>query len=155
MRFRPLLIFTAIVSSLLGAVVAWLVLTVPNDLQAGTLLRTARKDVEAGHNDRARQELSRIIQQYPRTDAAAAATVALATISDRERHVLSASLDEVRRKSEAQEKQLAILSTRVETLSAPPPAPPGVVQPSAAAPAPPPAPKKKTTTHHSRRKRHR
>ena len=75
MRARSLLIITAIVSSLLGAVVAWLVLTVPNDLQAGAMLRAARKDVAAGHNDKARQELSRIIQQYPRTDAAAAASV--------------------------------------------------------------------------------
>jgi len=85
MRARSLLILTAIVSSLLGAVVVWLVLTVPNDLQAGALLRAARKDVAAGNNDKARQELSRIIQQYPRTDAAAAATVALATIADSER----------------------------------------------------------------------
>ena len=75
MRTRSFLILTAIVSSLLGAVVAWLVLTVPNDLQAGAMMKAARNDVAAGRNDKARQELSRIIQQYPRTDAAAAATV--------------------------------------------------------------------------------
>jgi len=63
-RARSLLILTAIISSLLGAVVAWLVLTVPNDLQAGAMLRIARKDVAAGNNDKARQELSRIIQEY-------------------------------------------------------------------------------------------
>jgi len=120
-RARSLLILTAIVSSLLGAVVAWLVLTVPNDLQAGAMMKTARKDVAAGHNDKARQELSRIIQQYPRTDAAAAATVALATIADSERHALAASIETLRKTSEAQQKQISELTMRIETLSAKPP----------------------------------
>ena len=145
MRTRSFLILTAIVSSLLGAVVAWLVLTVPNDLQAGAMMKTARKDVEAGHNDKARQELSRIIQQYPRTDAAAAATVALATIADSERHALSASIETMRKTAEAQQKQIADLTARVDTLAAAPPPQPVTVQAS--------APKKKTTVHHTRRKR--
>ena len=147
MRARGLLIITAIVSSLLGAVVAWLVLTVPNDLQAGAMLKTARKDVEAGHNDKARQELSRIIQQYPRTDAAAAATVALATIADSERHALSASIETMRKTSASQQKQIADLTARVDTLAAAPAPQPVTVQA--------PAPKKKTAVHHSRRKRRR
>jgi predicted negative regulator of RcsB-dependent stress response len=143
-RARSLLILTAIVSSLLGAVVAWLVLTVPNDLQAGAMMRTARKDVEAGHNDKARQELSRIIQQYPRTDAAAAATVALATIADSERHALATSIDTLRKTSDARQKQIADLTTRVDTLAAAPPPQPVTVQA--------PAPKKNPAVHHSRRK---
>src|SRR2546428_7957312 len=72
MRVRTVIIVTALVSSILGAVVAYLVLTVPNDLQAGALMRTARKQIADGDNERARQSLSRIVQQYPRTDAAAA-----------------------------------------------------------------------------------
>lgn len=150
MRARSLLIFTAIVSSLLGAVVAWLVLTVPNDLQAGAMMKAARKEVAAGHNDKARQELSRIIQQYPRTDAAAAATVALATIADSERHALATSIDGLRKTSDAQQKLIADLTTRVDTLAAAPAAPapqPVTVQA--------PAPKKKTAVHHPRRKRRR
>jgi len=146
-RARRLLIITAIVSSLLGAVVAWLVLTVPNDLQAGAMLRAARKDVAAGHNDKARQKLSRIIQQYPRTDAAAAATVALATIADSERHALAASIENFRKTSEAQQKQITDLTARVDTLAASPPPQPVTVQA--------PAPAKKTAVHHSRRKRRR
>jgi hypothetical protein len=146
-RARSLLILTAIVSSLLGAVVAWLVLTVPNDLQAGAMLRSARKEVAAGHNDKARQELSRIIQQYPRTDAAAAATVALATIADSERHALAASIETMRKSSEAQQKQIADLTARVNTLAAAPPPQPVTVQ------APP--PKKKPAVHQTRRKRRR
>jgi hypothetical protein len=146
-RARSLLILTAIVSSLLGAVVAWLVLTVPNDLQAGAMLRIARKDVAAGHNDKARQQLSRIIQQYPRTDAAAAATVALATIADSERHALANSFDTLRKTSEAQQKQIADLTARVNTLAAAPPPQPVTVQA--------PAPKKKTAVHQPHRKRRR
>lgn len=147
MRARSLLILTAIVSSLLGAVVAWLVLTVPNDLQAGAMMKTARKDVAAGHNDKARQELSRIIQQYPRTDAAAAATVALATIADSERHALATSIDALRKTSEAQQKQIADLTARVDALAAAPAPQPVMVQA--------PAPKKKAAVHKAPRKRRR
>jgi hypothetical protein len=146
-RARSLLIITAIVSSLLGAVVAWLVLTVPNDLQAGAMMKAARQDVAAGHNDKARQELSRIIQQYPRTDAAAAATVALATIADSERHALSSSVDSLRKTSDAQKKQIADLAARVNTLAAAPAPQPVMVQA--------PAPKKKPAVHQPRRKRRR
>jgi hypothetical protein len=146
-RARSLLILTAIVSSLLGAVVAWLVLTVPNDLQAGAMMKTARKDVAAGHNDKARQELSRIIQQYPRTDAAAAATVALATIADSERHALAASFDALRKTSETQQKQIADLTARVDALAAAPAPQPVTVQA--------PAPKKKAAVHKAPRKRRR
>ena len=149
MRPRSLLILTAIVSSLLGAVVAWLVLTVPNDLQAGAMMKIARKDVAAGHNDRARQELSRIIQQYPRTDAAAAATVALATIADSERHALAASIEDLRQTSDAQQKQIGELTTRIETLSARP-EPTQVVSAKALAP----AIRKKPAVHQAPRKRH-
>jgi hypothetical protein len=149
MRMRRfLLIATAIVSALLGAVVAWLVLTVPNDLQAGALLRTARNDVEAGRNDKARLEYSRVIQQYPRTDAAAAATVALASIADNERHVLSGALEQQRRTLAAQQKQITDLAAQINAIRTAPPPAPVIIQ------TPPPA-QKKTTTKHSPRKRHR
>jgi len=147
MRIRPLLIATALLSSLLGAVVAYLVLTVPNDIQAATLLRQARKQISAGHNDEARQSLARIIQQYPRTDAAAAATVAMATIADQERHELMKSIAAQKQTIDGQQKQIADLAQKVDTLaSAPPPAPPA---PKASAPA------KKTKKHTQKRTRHR
>ena len=63
MRIRNILIITALMSSLLAAVVVYLVLTVPNDLQAATLLKQARKEIAAGHNDEARQSLAKIVQQ--------------------------------------------------------------------------------------------
>jgi len=148
MRIRPLLVVTALLSSLLGAVAAYFVLTVPNDIQAAALMRQARKQISAGENDQARQSLSRIIQQYPRTDAAAAATVALATIADSERHALMQSVNAQKKTTDAQQKQIADLAQKVETIaSTPPPAP--------AAPVAKPAPAKKTTTKTHKRTRHR
>lgn len=147
MRIRPLLVITALLSSLLGAVVAYLVLTVPNDIEAAALMRSAKKEITTGQNDAARRDLSRIIQQYPRTDAAAAATVALATVADSERHDLMKSLASQKQTIDAQQKQIADLSQKVETIaSAPPPAPPPTVKPAKA---------KKRTTHHRKQRRHR
>ena len=77
--------------------------------------------------------LSRIVQQYPRTDAAAAATVALSSIADSERHKIMADVIALRAQVAAQQKQIAALGPRVDELAARP-----IPQP-----APPPAPKKK------------
>jgi len=142
-RVKTLLISTALVSMIVGAVIVYLVLTVPNDIQAGALLKAARKDVAAGRNARARDELTRIVQQYPRTDAAAAAIAALASMGDRERQALQASID-------VQKAQIADLQKKVAALAAaPPPAPVVVPQPPPQSqpqpkpkPKPKPAPKK-------------
>ena len=150
MRVRTVLIVTAILSSILGAVVAYLVLTVPNDLQAAALMRSARKQIAGGDNERARQSLSRIVQQYPRTDAAAAATVALASLADSERKRLETDLSSVRNTAAAQQKQIVSLTQRVDELAArpvPQPAPPP--QPKPEKKAKKAAPKRKTS--HRRR----
>jgi predicted negative regulator of RcsB-dependent stress response len=151
MRVRNVLIITAILSSALAAVVVYLVLTVPNDLQAATLLKEARKEIAAGQNDKARQSLAKIVQQYPRTDAAAAATVALVTIADQERQQQQKTIATLRQTSNAQQKQLAELTQKVDTLAAaPPPAPPPA---PTAKPAKPKA--KKKPVHRTRRRRRR
>ena len=142
MRVRTVLIVTAIFSAVLGAVVAYLILTVPNDIQAAALMKRARQQIAAGENDRARELLSRIVQQYPRTDAAAAATVALSSLGDNERQKLLAGLKAVRAQLDAQQKQIAALGQRVDELAARP-----VPQP-----APPPAPAKKKPTRRRRRR---
>ena len=146
MRVKTLLIATAVVSAILGAIVAYLVLTVPNDIKSGAMLKNARREIAAGRNDRARVELTRIVQQYPRTDAAAAAIVALSSIANRERQTLEASLEQVRRDAAAQKAQLSDLQKKVAALAAaPPPPPPVVKEPPPAkktAPAKKPAPKK-------------
>src|ERR1043165_20925 len=150
MRVRNILIITAIMSSALAAVVVYLVLTVPNDVQAGTLLKQARNEIAAGQNDKARQSLAKIVQQYPRTDAAAAATVALATLADQERQQLQKTIATLRQTSDAQQKQLAALTEQADKIAnTPPPAPPPA---PAAKPAPAPA-KKKAHVHNTRHRR--
>ena len=151
MKVRTILTFTAIVSSILGAIVVYLVLSVPNDLRADALLKQARGEIAAGNHAQARTSLARIIQQYPRTDAAAAATVALVSLGQRERDDTARALSLLRRQNEEQTKLIAELQQRVTAIQN---APPQVVTVTQPAPAPKPAPaKKKTTTRRSSRRR--
>ncbi|HWS70814.1 MAG TPA: hypothetical protein VN605_01810 [Thermoanaerobaculia bacterium] len=136
MKVRSLLIATAFVSSIFGAVAAYFVLTVPNDIAGGALMRQARDSIKAGQNADARSKLSRVVQQYPRTDAAAAATIALAELEDAERQKLAAELSRVRRDAAAQKQELDAVAQKVNQLtSAPPPAPVTVMAPEPARPA--------------------
>ena len=100
MKFRILLTLTAIVSSILGATVVYLVLSVPNDLRADAMLKQARKQIEAGKEDEARTSLSKIVQQYPRTDASAAATVALVSLGQKDREDLQRAVIALNRQNE-------------------------------------------------------
>ena len=54
MKVRPLLYLTAIVSAILGATVVYLVLSVPNDLRADALMKTARQEITSGNHGKAR-----------------------------------------------------------------------------------------------------
>jgi hypothetical protein len=139
MRVRGVLIFTGIVSSILGALVVYLVLSVPNDLRADALLKQARQDISENDTDKARQTLLKIIQQYPRTDAAAAATAAVLALDKKERDDLARAMASVTAQNTQQTKLLGELQRNVDELKKPPPAP-VVVQ----APAPKPAPAKVT-----------
>lgn len=121
MKVRTLLTFTAILSSALGAVVVYFVLTVPNDLEAGAMLKQAHHDLQAGKTDAARATLSRIVQQYPRTDAAAAATVALVTIAESERQKLERALDTLRRENQQQTQLIGALQKSVDEIKSAPP----------------------------------
>jgi TolA-binding protein len=140
MRLRAMVILTAIVSSLLGAVAVYLVLTVPNDLQAGAMLKSAKKSLAAHDNNTARATLSKIVQQYPRTDAAAAATVALVALSNEERQQLEKDVLTLQRVAEEQQKSLTALTAKVDAATAAPPPPTPQPQPEVKA-APPPAKK--------------
>src|SRR5260370_2921133 len=149
MRFRSLLVITAIVSSILGATVVWLVLTVPNDSAAEALLKAARQSIEAHDNAGARATLTKIVQQYPRTDAAAAATVALVALGDQERQKLAADIVTMRKETQT---QLASIQKKLDELSKPappPPTPPPVVAPAPLKKAPAQTPAK----HHKSPKR--
>jgi hypothetical protein len=139
MRVRGVLILTGIVSSILGALVVYLVLSVPNDLRADALLKQARQDITDKNTDEARQTLLKIVQQYPRTDAAAAATAAVLALDKKERDDLARAIGTVTTQNQQQTKVIGQLQRSVEELKKPPPAP-VVVQ----APAPKPTPKKVT-----------
>jgi hypothetical protein len=123
------------------------VLTVPNDLQAAALMKQARTDITAGRSDTARTSLLKIVQQYPRTDAAAAATVALVKLADDDRLKMQRELDAVRRE---QSRQIAVVNQMQTTIDDVKNAPPKtiVVQ----QPAPPP---KKAPVHKKSHRRRR
>ncbi len=151
MRVRGFLALTGIVSALLGALVVYLMLSVPNDLRADGLLKEARQNITDGQNEKARASLLKIVQQYPRTDAAAAATAALVSLGQKERDDLARAVALVRTQNAQQSKLIADLQQSVTDLKK---APPNVV--TVQAPAPKPvakkvtpkrktAPKKKTT----------
>ncbi|HEX9163822.1 MAG TPA: hypothetical protein VF980_19085 [Thermoanaerobaculia bacterium] len=150
MRVRSLLIATAIVSALVGGVAAYLSLTVPNDLKADAMMKSARRDLEAGKRDAARAELSKIMQEYPRTDAAAAATVALSTLADQERKELEAEIKRMRDENAEHTKVLSNLQQSVEEMKN---APPKVVVQEAPKAAAKSSHKKKTTQHRRRHRR--
>ena len=150
MKTRPVLVFTGIVSAILGAIVVYFVLSVPNDLRADSILKEARQDLEAKKNDEARKKLVSIVQQYPRTDAAAAATVALVTLADTERQQLQRELTLVRAQNAQQTKLITDLQTSVTAIAN---KPPQVVTVQAPAPAPKPAAKKTTPAKKSTSKK--
>ena len=148
MRARGLLIVTAIVSAILGAVVAYLVLTVPNDIQAAALMKHAKQQMEAGKSDQARASLARIVQQYPRTDAAAAATLALIRLGDDDGAKTQQELAKIRESLSMTVARLAAAENEINTIKSTPPPAPVVIQ----APPPKPAPVKKA---HAKKKHHR
>jgi outer membrane protein assembly factor BamD (BamD/ComL family) len=150
MKVRALLSFTAILSSILGGAAVYLALSVPNDLKADSLMKDARKKLDAGRRDDAREELGRIIQQFPRTDAAAAATIALVTLGEQERQQLDTQMKRLRDENATTAATLTALQESVDAMKN---APPKTIVVQAPAPAPKPAAKKKATTHRSRRRR--
>ena len=136
MRVRGFMVLTGIVSAILGALVVYLMLSVPNDLRADALLKGARQDIADGRSEKARASLLKIVQQYPRTDAAAAATAALVSLGQKDRDDLARAIGVVRTQNSQQLKMITELQASVAGLKT---APPKVV--TVEAPAPVPAPK--------------
>ena len=107
---------------------AYLVLTVPNDLKAGSLLKQARTEIREGRNDVARGLLARIVQQFPRTDAAAAATVGLIQLQNEERLVLEKKMNDLIRARRTHDATLTKLQQTVTKIESTPPPAPIIVQ---------------------------
>jgi thioredoxin-like negative regulator of GroEL len=153
MNIRGLLTLTGIVAAILGALVVYLVLSVPNDIRADALLKEARQQITNGDETKARESLSTILQQYPRTDAAAAATVALVSIAQKENAELHRAVAQLRTENQQQAKVLEELRAGVKEIRNAPPrvveiqGPPAPALPPTVAKAAPKksAPAKKTT----------
>jgi hypothetical protein len=148
MRVRTLLITTALLSSILGAVAVYFVLTIPNDVQADAMLKQARQSIAKGDNGKGRDALTKIVQQYPRTNAAAAATAALVTIADEDRQKLEREIQSLKQESADQKAKLDTLTQQVTTMAN---APPKTI--TVEAPAKKTSTKKTSTRKHSRRHR--
>ena len=148
MRVRTTLILTAVMSMIAGAIVIYLVMSVPNDLRADALLKQARQDLSAGKVEDARTSLRKVVQQYPRTDAAAAATVALVSIADTENQKLRRELTSVKT---SHERAIAELQKSVTEIKNTPPPKPQIIVQAPPKPAPKKAPAKKRTTTRRRR----
>lgn len=150
MRVRTVITLTGILSAILGAVVVYLILSVPNDLKADAMLKAARKELETGQRDKARDELSKIVEEYPRTDAAAAATVALVKLADQERKELQAQIKRLNEENASRTQAFSNLQQTVEGIKNAPPKE-VIVQAPAKKPTP-----RRTTTHRRRTtRRHR
>ena len=117
MRVRALLFLTSILSLLAGAAVVYIALTVPQDIAANRMLRDARAELSRGDIAAARARLETLIQQYPRTDAAAAATVALSEIVRRDQMDLESRYTKLAQNAERQQHTIDALVTEVAALS--------------------------------------
>lgn len=151
MKVRSLLVVTAFASAILGGIAAYLVLTVPNDLDANGLLREARRDLESGKKEEARAALARIVEQYPRTDAAAAAIVALTRIADGDRKRLEREIAALRNENRSQSAVIVDLRRTVEQVKAAQAKPPEV-KPAPPKPAPKSPPRRRTPPRRTRRR---
>lgn len=160
--FRKLVYtLAAIVLVFVGGVVVYFALSIPRDIRAEGLLAEARQSLEKKDRKAAREKLTMIVRDYPRTDAAAAATFALFRLDSDEKE----DIDRLRRKVEELEesqarlrRELAANKARVADLekkaAAPPPPPPPKASPKPAAKkAPPrkPATRKRSTPPRRRR----
>ncbi len=148
---KALLVITAILSSALGGVVVYMVMTVPNDIQSDALLKTARMNLERGDRAKARAALIHIVQQYPRTDAAAAATAALIELAAQEQKALRDQIAAIEKEHNEERETINRISGQLTELSKPAPAPPPAAKAAPKKPTAPKAAAKKRTT----RRRHR
>jgi hypothetical protein len=93
-------VLTALILIAAGGVISWLLFSIPNDLRAETALRAARDELSKGNREAARSNLHRVVEQYPRTDAASTAVNILFTMADQDRMRLVAEIEELRTQHE-------------------------------------------------------
>lgn len=104
---RAVLLGIILVALAAGAALAWVALSVPRDISAQGVLKEARDALRAGEIDAARARFQQVIKDYPRTDAAAAASYALFRLYDQERAELRARIELLERERSQQGERLA------------------------------------------------
>ena len=142
MAKRLAIFFTSILLVAAGAVGAYLVVTIPRDIEAEKLLKQAREELKTDQRDEARKAFESVIQKYPRTDAAGAAINALFRMNDQERAAINQQLAALKKATQTDRTRIGNVEKLAVEISKRPPPPPTVVAKSA----PKPTPKKKTTT---------
>jgi TolA-binding protein len=106
MARRAALIITAIVFAIIGGVAVYFALAIPRDIRAEALLRDARANLQKGDNVAARKQLEKIIHDYPRTDAAAAAVIALSRLRNDGAAEVKSSVDTLGQRIDALEQRI-------------------------------------------------
>ena len=112
-------------------------------------MRRAKQQIADGKSEQARTSLSRIVQQYPRTDAAAAATLALIRLDDDDGAKTQQELAKIRESLSMTVARLAAAENEINTIKSTPPPAPVVIQ------APPPKPKPVKKAPAKKKRRHR
>lgn len=130
---RRLALIAIILSSVvIGGVVVWFALTIPNDVRAEALLREAQGELRERKRDGAREKLEAIVRDYPRTDAAATALTALLRMANEDRVELERRLQSSETRAAEQTKKLTALEQRLTEVSKKASAPPQVAKPAPA-----------------------
>jgi len=131
---RAVFILAALLCLITGGAVVYLFMSIPNDLRAESLLAEARTDLQTKDRDSAQQKLTTIVRDYPRTDAAAAASFALFRLANDDNRELRKRMELLEKRNSDTANKLNESSRKLEELSkVPPPAP----TPAKASPATP------------------
>lgn len=157
---RAVFILTTVLSLIVGGAVVYLFMSIPNDLRAESLLAQARADLQKEDRDAAREKLTTIVRDYPRTDAAAAASFALFRLLLEDRRELQRRVTELEKRQKDLTGQLAQSGRQIEELAKRPVPEPPKAAPAKPAPARPniirrSTPPKKTTPKRSAPRRRR
>lgn len=107
---KTVLVLIALVLIAMGSATTWLALSVPNDIRAESLLRKARTDLNRNARGEARESLRAVVEQYPRTDAAATAINILFRMEEQDRAKLLAEIEALRELRQADQKRMAALA---------------------------------------------
>lgn len=148
----------ALVSLIVGGVIVYFAMTIPNDVKAEALMRDARGHLNKKNHKAARESYEKVIRDYPRTDAASQSLAAVLRMDADARAeaaakvtALERALAEQKTKTASLEKRLSEVANRpvaVAPAPTPPPAKPTVRRAPAKKKAP--TKKKRTTTRRRR-----